>query len=101
MSMSHYKVRDEDYEEGDPTFELLDKPGLNEYIILVGGLVWIMGIRFDITFVTTYFTWYTKNPRIHHLKCVRHCIQYLYTTKNIPLVLGGKKKLEISGYSDV
>ena len=39
MSMAHYKVRDEDYEEDDPTFELLDKQGLNEYMILVGGLV--------------------------------------------------------------
>ena len=100
MSMANYKVKEDDYYEDDPDYALLDKPGINEYMVLVGGLVWIMGIRFDITFATTYCTWYTKQPRQHHLKCVYHCIQYLNTTKHIPLVLGGTQIMEILGFSD-
>jgi len=100
MACANYKVKDEEHRDGDKASVMLNREGIQEYMTLVGGLVWIMGIRFDITFVTTYLTWFTKNPRQHHLECVYQCIQYLYTTKYIPLVLGGEKPIEILGYSD-
>ena len=100
MPVAGYKVMDEDFKDDDPTSEFLDTKGIQEYMTLVGCLVWIMGIRFDCTFVITYFTWFTNKPRVHHMNMVLHCIQYLHTTAHLPLVLGGTDDLEVLGFSD-
>jgi len=100
MPVAGYKVMDEDFKEDDPSSEFLDATGIQEYMTLVGCLVWIMGVRFDCTFVITYFTWFTSKPRVHHMNMVLHCIQYLHTTAHIPLVLGGLDELEVLGFSD-
>ena len=80
--------------------QFLDKDDRNLYLILVGSLIWIQGLRLDIIFAVLYLFWNTKLPRQHHLDMAYYCIGYLYTTKNIPLVLGGPIEFQRTVYSD-
>ena len=99
---SGYIVKDEEFEkmENQELAEFLDAGGITQYMVIVGGLIWISGLRFDILFSTMYLAWSTKNPRKHHLKMARHVLAYLYTTKDTPLVLGGSIDLDVITYTD-
>jgi hypothetical protein len=99
---SGYIVRDEEFEkmENQELAEFLDAGGITQYMVIVGGLIWISGLRFDILFSTMYLAWSTKQPRKHHLKMARHVLAYLHTTKNTPLVLGGSIDLDVITYTD-
>jgi hypothetical protein len=55
---------------------------------LVGVFIWIQGVRPDVLFAVLYLSWFTQKPR-HHLNMAYYVLGYLYTTQNIPLVLGG------------
>jgi hypothetical protein len=100
--MSGYMVRDAEFENmaNQELAEYLDARGITEYMVIVGGLIWISGLRFDILFSTMYLAWSTKQPRKHHLKMARHVLTYLYNTKDTPLVLGGCADLEVVTYTD-
>ena len=67
--------------ENQELAQFLDAAGITEYMVIVGGLIWVSGLRFDILFSTMYLAWSTKQPRRHHLKMARHVLKYLYTTK--------------------
>jgi hypothetical protein len=86
--------------ENQELAEFLDAGGITQYMVIVGGLIWISGLRFDILFATMYLAWSTKQPRRHHLKMARHVLAYLYTTKDAPLVLGGCADLDVITYTD-
>ena len=80
--------------------QLLDKLGIIEYMVIVGGLIWISGLRLDILFATLYLAWSTKAPRQHHMNMARNVLSYLHTTKELPLVLGGSEELKVITYTD-
>ena len=69
-------------------------------MVIVGGLIWISGLRLDILFATLYLAWSTKAPRLHHMRMARNALSYLYTTKDLPLVLGGSEELKVITYTD-
>jgi hypothetical protein len=104
MSEAQFMVRDHEFEDlperqrEDAVF--LDKEGINKYLAVVGSLLWIMGIRFDISFAVTYLTWATHLPRVHHMKVAMRVVDYLMSTIDVALVMGGSVDLEIITYTD-
>ena len=71
-----------------------------QYLSLIGGLLWQIGIRWDILFSVLYLTWFTHQPRVHHMKMAARVILYLHHTRDLQLILGGVDKLEIITTSD-
>jgi len=101
MPVSGFLVRDYELESLAPEMaRLLNEKEQLEYLSIVGSLVWIQGIRFDIIFAVLYLTWFTHSPRQHHMKMAFYVIGYLSTTKYMPLVLGGDEEITPIGYSD-
>ena len=96
MTEAQFKVREHDF-EGVPEEQaaFLDKQGINQYLAIVGSLLWIMGIRFDTSFAVMYLTWATHLPRKHHMTVALRVVAYLMNTVDEPLVLGGSSDLEI------
>jgi hypothetical protein len=54
----------------------------------------------DILFAVLCLSWFTYKPRQHHLSMAYYCIGYLYTTMDLPLVLGGTSPLTLFGWTD-
>ena len=102
MPTSGYIVKDYEFEEmkNVEQAEFLDTAGISEYMAIVGGLIWISGLRLDITFATMYLAWNTKTPRKHHMRMARCVLSYLNATKDLPLVLGGSSEVNPVTYSD-
>lgn len=78
----------------------LNKQELDTYMALVGSFIWITGVRFDSLLATVYLSWQTKDARQHHLEMAVYLMQYLYNSKDMPLVLGGKAEMHLTGYVD-
>ena len=102
MPQSGYIIKDHEFESmrNQDDAQLMDKAGIANYMTVVGGLIWISGLRLDILFATLYLAWSTRAPRYHHMRMARHVLSYLYTTKDLPLVLGGSSELEVITYTD-
>ena len=104
ISSPDYIVRDTVFEELEPEVkeraEFLDAKGINEYLGIVGCLLWILGVRGDIAFGVLYLTWFTHLPRQHHMYVARRLVMYLHQTIEEPLVLGGRGELEIVTQTD-
>jgi hypothetical protein len=104
MTAASYVVKDHEYEglEGDEAQRavFLDAAGINRYLSLIGGLLWIVGIRFDVTFAMMYLTWYSHLPRQHHYDVGVRLLEYLLETKDMPLVLGGQGKFQVVTQTD-
>ena len=101
MSVLDYKVKQQDLDELEEGMKgYLDADDIRKYMAIVGILIWIAGIRFDIVFVVMYLSWFSKAPRYHHMKVAQRCMEYLVCTKMLPLVLGGDAELGIDGYHD-
>ena len=73
---------------------------ITKYLSIVGGINWISGVRMDINFSLLFLAWNTQLPLQHHLNQAYHLLNYLYTTRCIPLVLGGSDDIQITAYSD-
>eukprot|EP01031_Cornospumella_fuschlensis_P025284 gene25284-30532_t len=87
---ARYLVQEEQFSqliEAEQAFLSPDKQKL--YMRIIGCLIWITGVRHDIVFATTYLSWFTQKPRVHHLRMAKHVVHYLHFTRTIPLVLGG------------
>lgn len=99
---SGYIVHDYQFEEmGDKESALfLEETDIILYMQIVGSLIWISGVRHEINYGLMYLTWFTKKPRVHHLVMAYYMVSYLYYSKDIPLVLGGKGELCVEAYSD-
>ena len=96
-----YLVHDSDFEQipaNDSAF--LTKPDITLYMQLVGVFIWIQGVRPDVLFAVLYLSWFTQKPRQHHLNMAYYVLGYLYTTQNIPLVLGGTSPVSIRSNTD-
>lgn len=79
---------------------VLNAAGQKLYMKIIGALIWISGVRHDIVFPTTYLSWFTQHPIEFQLYLARHLVQYLHTTINMPLVLGGPPLVEPVAFSD-
>ena len=96
-----YLVHDHDF-EGIPATEsaFLAKHEITLYMQLVGVFIWIQGVRPDVLFAVLYLSWFTQKPRQHHLNMAYYCLGYLYTTQDLPLVLGGTSPVSIRSNTD-
>ena len=85
---------------GDPDGVKVDSAGRSLYMKQVGAILWVAGVRFDINLPTVYLTWFTHEPREHHLILAERVIRYLGQTMDEPLVLGGFEPAQIRTLSD-
>lgn len=100
---TQFLVNEKDYEKAgvsEEDKEMLSRKDQLNYLKMTGSILWIHGVRWDTSFATMYCTWWTHAPRGHHTKIVKRLIQYLWTTVNIPLVLGGIDPVEIICVTD-
>jgi len=102
MPILGYIVNPDDIAElvSDDAAENLTKSGISLYMKIVGTLIWLLGVRLDIVFSVLYLSWHTKNPKRHHLNMAKKVVIYLFTTKSVPLILGGKGDIEIMVSTD-
>jgi len=101
MPLSGYVVKDYEFENMSVEQScFLDVRGKLDYLAVVGGLLWISGIRHDILFAVLYLTWSTKEPRQHHMNMALYTLSYLFYSSDLPLVLGGSDELDLHGYTD-
>lgn len=104
LSKSRFLIRDADFESDKNQYSMesdfVEEDGQRVYLKIVGSLLWINGVRHDISFSITHLTWFTSQPRYHHLSCAYQVIYYLRETMNTPLVLGGKEPAELICISD-
>ena len=100
MPMDGYIVDQHKLEELGELAVPLTQAEISDYLTVVGSLIWIAGVRFDVCFALMYLTWNSKAPSYHHLKMAFRLVSYLNNTKELPLCLGGKKQIGVTGYSD-
>ena len=101
MPTSGWLVHDYEFETlSKSQQEFLDVVECKNYMGIVGVLIWIQGITHDILVVVLYLSWFNKNPKKHHMRMAQYCLGYLYTTKDMPLVLGGKDDFRNHVYVD-
>ncbi len=95
MQVASYVVTDNDIEAlPEAKKRFLAKQDIKLFMAIVGSLIWIQGIRFDIIFCVLFLSWHTHAPRQHHLDVAYHLIGYLKFTQDMPLVLGGTEKIQ-------
>lgn len=78
----------------------LSEKDVSLYMEIVGSVIWISGVRGEIKFPVLYMTWFTKDPRVHHMRVAIHLVQYLWHSRKVVMVLGGKDRLGIVSCSD-
>ena len=102
MPKTGYIIKEEDFQSltNKEDNDMLCAKEVKLYMAIVGGLLWICGIRMDILFATMYLTWSAKSPRRHHMKMSHYVLSYLYSTHDLPLVLGGNYDLDMHIYTD-
>jgi len=101
IPQSAFIIKDEDFEAMRPERSaFLTAKQRSDYLAVIGSLIWLSGVRLDILFAVLYLSWATKNPRQHHMHYAIHCLQYLYQSKTMPLVLGGSAELRLEVFSD-
>lgn len=101
MPTTGYVIKEEDFGKLAADRQVfLDSKGIHDYMAIVGSLIWISGIRIDVLFAVMYLTWFTKAPRVHHLRMALYCVEYLSQSKDMPLVLGGRSDFGVIAYTD-
>ena len=105
LPQAKYLITQEDFDKSKFVSEKDKEPLISQqdkalYLQMVGSLLWVNGVRMDITFSTLYLTWFTHAPRHHHIGCARRVVAYLKSTEHIPLVLGGKGEKRIITITD-
>jgi hypothetical protein len=105
MALEQVIIGDLEFEE-DQADEFLssicDKEAVTEYLTLVGGHLWQLGVRWDVLYAVLYLSWQTHKPRHHHMRCAVRLVMYLYATRETNvLVLGGKDDIKIITYTDM
>ncbi len=101
MPTTGYLIDEEDINRLSPDdAAFLSTEQIKYYMAIVGRLVWISGVRFDICFAVLYLSWNTKTPRQHHLNMAKYVANFLWYTRQIPLVLGGSPLIQINTYTD-
>lgn len=76
-----------------------DPPSLGPYSQLIGSLLWVAQCtRPDVLFVVNRLSQYLPNPSETHWQAAVKVLDYLVSTKDLKLRLGGR--LKVSRYSD-
>jgi hypothetical protein len=97
----HVLIHESDFENLEADGRFLQRDEILIYLSLVGGLLWHVGIRWDIVYGVLYLTWFTHQPRVHHMKVAIRAVVFLDATKEkYPLVLGGKHPIQMMTYTD-
>lgn len=88
------------------SFKLLQKQLLEtpkappEYNQLIGSLLWISQCtRPDVAFVVNRLSQFLQDPSLNHWHAALRVLQYLSSSRNLRLVLGGQS-LNLTGYAD-
>lgn len=98
---SNFVVTEEDLDALKPDrAKFLERSDISIYMGMVGSLIWISTVRFDIKFAVMYLSWFCQKPRQHHAICAFQLFQYLKATASLPLLLGGQPPIIIVGSSD-
>ena len=84
MPLDGYIVDKQKLEELGDLAKPLTPAEVSDYLTVVGSLIWIVGVRFDVSFALMYLTWYSKAPSYHHLKMAFRIVGYLNNTKALP-----------------
>ena len=103
LTDNNVHVQEEVFSNGamsDEESRLLDRNETLIYLSLVGGLLWQIGIRWDILYSVLHLTWFTHQPRVHHIRMAARLILYLHHTRNVELILGGTDPMEILTTTD-
>lgn len=101
MPTTGFIIKEHEFESlSDNNKAYLHKKGIKRYMSIVGNLIWLSGVRLDILFAVMYLSWFMQTPRQHHMAMAYYCMEYLCTTVDLPLVLGGKYKTAIISYTD-
>lgn len=79
---------------------LLTKSERKLYMEIVGSCNWVVQIRFDLSFATSYLSWFLVKPRQHHLKVAIDLLKYVILTSNMSLCVGGNDELRLEAYTD-
>jgi transposase InsO family protein len=70
------------------------------YLTAIGSMMYAaMGTRPDISFAVSHLSQFSANPGPAHWTQAQRVITYLYTTRDVELVLGGKE-ISLSGWVD-
>ena len=94
-------MRDWEFDElSEEDKQFLTIKGIQNYMSIVGALIWIQGVRLDILFSVMYLSWYTKQPRMHHWKMSQYVLGYLDKHYDMPLVLGGDENFRLTLFVD-
>jgi Reverse transcriptase (RNA-dependent DNA polymerase) len=104
MALEQVIIGDDEFEDSDDPFlsSLCDKEAVTEYLTLVGGHLWQLGVRWDVLYAVLYLSWQTHKPRHHHMRCAVRLVMYLYDTRETnKLVLGGRDDIKIITYTDM
>ena len=101
MPCSGYIIQETDYDNLEASASrFLNRAERSEYMGIVGALIWISGVRFDVNFATLYLSWHTKQPRAHHYTMATRVLHYLFHSADIPLVLGGALPVDMIASTD-
>jgi len=85
MPKSGYLIRDHEYDSLPAVSrQFLGKEDIAKYLTIVGCIIWIQGVRLKIIFAVLYLSWFSKQPRMHHLNMALYIIGYLSATKHLP-----------------
>ncbi len=98
----HQDVMRKNIENANDRFDsLLNNEDCSIFRSILGKLMYIsMSYRYDIRFTTFALSLRSSKTRNWDLKCALWCVEYLYATRNLPLVLGGESQLCSLTFSD-
>jgi hypothetical protein len=96
MTNGQYIVKEDDLDELGEQGRVLNDDERREYQSLVGSMMWIGGLRHDISFSLNYLAGNGKNPRVHHLRVAEQVLGYLWSTSEVMLTLGGEEGCQIT-----
>jgi hypothetical protein len=103
LPRSKFIVRDEQWDSPTITADekrMVGKEEKLDYLKQVGSVLWFHGLRFDISFSLMYATWYTYAPRGLNMELSKRLIQHMHSTKDVPLVLGGRDPIQVISITD-
>ena len=71
------------------------------YASAIGSIMYAMTCtRPDVSFALSMVSRYQSNPGEAHWAAVKNILKYLRRTKDMLLILGGEKELQVTGYTD-
>jgi len=96
-----YLISDDDFAKGSPEDAVfLPLSEIRKYQAIVGFMIWVVGVRYDVSFALLYLSWANCAPRVHHMRYAHYAMNYLLQHKDLPLVLGGDSSIQVTSFTD-